>query len=152
MIQAQREEYNFCNYWWIVKEHECLTSEQVILAISLLKRGENYKLASDSDGFGKGEDDIGKKRKKSNGKQSANRNEFRTSKKEVSGWGSKPLLEFLASIGKDTARELSTQAIATIISEYSTVNKLFHPERKNKIIYGARLQALFGRKSVKKTG
>lgn len=148
----------FYEYWQIIKDKERLTSEQVISAYNRLKSGELYPCASDSFGSDEGEDNSDeseddsqiRKRKRSKGKVSVTNSKAKSSGKEFIGWGSRPLLEFLSSIGKDTTRELSDDAVTTIITEYCKVNNLFHPERKRKVICDARLKALFGRKSVNK--
>ncbi|KAH7575971.1 hypothetical protein JRO89_XS02G0265600 [Xanthoceras sorbifolium] len=67
---------------------------------------------------------------------------------EFKGWGSKPLLDFLASIGKDTNQVLSQFDLLSLIAEYCKQNMLFHQENKKKIICDSKLEALFGRKSV----
>ncbi|KAK0588797.1 hypothetical protein LWI29_005620 [Acer saccharum] len=74
--------------------------------------------------------------------------ETRSKKMEFIGWGSKPLLDFLASIGKDTNQEMSQGYITTLIIEYCRENKLFHSENEIKIICDSTLQALFRRKIV----
>ncbi|CAN1854710.1 Uncharacterized protein At5g08430 [Linum perenne] len=66
------------------------------------------------------------------------------------GWGSKELLEFLASIGKDTAMQLSQQQVLDIITTYCVNHSLFDPEKKKKILCDAKLQTLFRRKSINK--
>ncbi|XP_057971999.1 uncharacterized protein At5g08430 [Malania oleifera] len=70
------------------------------------------------------------------------------SKKIFYGWGSKPLIEFLDSIGKDTSEKLSQHDVTTIITEYVKENNLIHPEKKKRILCDDRLHYLFGRKSV----
>lgn len=134
-----------------------MTSEHVISAYNLLKSGKNYSCASDTDEYDEGEEDIDdedksrtRKRKKLKQKVHVMKKKVKSSTKVFIGWGSRRLLEFLASIGKDTTQELSQQAVTSIINEYCKENKLFHPKRKRKIICDARLQALFGRKSVDK--
>ncbi|TXG53676.1 hypothetical protein EZV62_018932 [Acer yangbiense] len=74
--------------------------------------------------------------------------ETRSKKMEFIGWGSKPLLDFLASIGKDTNQEMSQGYITTLITEYCRENKLFHSENEIKIICDSTLQTLFRRKIV----
>ncbi|KAF8405653.1 hypothetical protein HHK36_007729 [Tetracentron sinense] len=69
-------------------------------------------------------------------------------KKEFIGWGSKPLIEFLASIGKDTSKQFSQYDVTEIINEYVRENKLLHPVKKKKVLCDAKLQYVFGRKSV----
>ncbi|KAK2662047.1 hypothetical protein Ddye_000621 [Dipteronia dyeriana] len=67
---------------------------------------------------------------------------------EFKEWGSKPLLDFLASIGKDTNQELSQIDVSSLIVEYCKQNNLFHKENKKKITCDSKLEALFRRKSV----
>ncbi|KAJ0092191.1 hypothetical protein Patl1_26880 [Pistacia atlantica] len=165
-------EFYFNGYWQIVKEKEGLTSEHVISAYNLLKKGKNHR-SPDSYEYEEGEEDIENfvdesqlvvsdyddlgdtaedkkigKRNRSKRKQSATKRKASSKKREFIGWGSKTLLDFLDSIGKDTTCELSLYDITTIITEYCKENRLFHPERKKIIICDARLQPLLGRKSV----
>lgn len=73
---------------------------------------------------------------------------FKSKRKEFLGWGSKSLIEFLQSIGKDTSQKLSHVDVTTIINSYVTENSLFHPKRKKTVVCDKKLHALFGRKSV----
>ncbi|CAN0877396.1 Uncharacterized protein At5g08430 [Linum grandiflorum] len=66
------------------------------------------------------------------------------------GWGSEDLLEFLSSIGKDTAVQLSQQQVFNIIIAYCVDHSLFDPEKKKKIHCDAKLNTLFRRKSINK--
>ncbi|XP_057501498.1 uncharacterized protein At5g08430 [Actinidia eriantha] len=72
----------------------------------------------------------------------------RPKKMEFVGWGSKPLIEFLESIGKDTSKQISQYDATSIINEYVKTNNLIHPQKKKKIMCDERLHYLFGRKSV----
>lgn len=69
-------------------------------------------------------------------------------KKEFIGWCSRSLIEFLDHIGRDTSKVLSQHDVASIIIEYCKENKLFHPEKKRKVLCNAKLKCLLGRKSV----
>ncbi|KAF5207520.1 hypothetical protein FRX31_002893 [Thalictrum thalictroides] len=51
---------------------------------------------------------------------------------EFMGWGSKSLIEFLKSIGKDSITPISQNEVQGIILEYIRENKLTHPEKKKK--------------------
>ncbi|KAK0571627.1 hypothetical protein LWI29_019059 [Acer saccharum] len=84
------------------------------------------------------------RRKRMKGQLSVER-KAKSNKKKFIGWGSESLLEFLASIGKDTSIEMSQYAVMDIIIEYCKKNKLFDPEIRKKINFDARLQALLGR-------
>ncbi|KAI7985256.1 Uncharacterized protein LOK49_LG14G02247 [Camellia lanceoleosa] len=72
----------------------------------------------------------------------------RPKKMDFVGWGSKPLIEFLESIGKDTSKQISQYEVAAIINDYVNKNKLIHPQKKKRILCDERLHYLFGRKSV----
>lgn len=53
-------------------------------------------------------------------------------KPEFVGWGSKSLIEFLQSIGKDTDEQLSERDVNAIIIEYVHTLNLFHQTKKKK--------------------
>ncbi|GAV63278.1 SWIB domain-containing protein/Plus-3 domain-containing protein, partial [Cephalotus follicularis] len=169
-------EYTFKEYWEITKEKEGLTSEHVHSAYNLLKKGKNCNRISDSSENGGEEDDgnfedesqhsesdyeaealdeteefkpVGK-RKNSKGKLTVREKKVKSKQQEFVGWGSKCLKEFLASIGKETAENLSQHDVSSIITEYCLENNLFHPKKKKKVICDARLQSLFRRKSIYK--
>ncbi|KAK3183495.1 hypothetical protein Dsin_030781 [Dipteronia sinensis] len=169
-------EFLFKEYWLVTKKKEGFTSEEIISTYNVLKSGKKCSHDSDSFEYNEGEEDISEfedgkqlimsdydeyfndseerkqvgRRKRSKRKLSVVKRDLNSKKKEFIGWGSKPLMEFLTSIGKDTNRELSEYDIATIIIEYCKENKLFHPERNKKIICDSRLQPLFRRKSLNK--
>lgn len=69
-------------------------------------------------------------------------------KLEFVGWGSKPLIEFLQSIGKDTSRSYSQQEVTTIVTEYVNSNGLLNPQKKKRVMCDARLHSLFGKKAI----
>lgn len=72
----------------------------------------------------------------------------RIKKLEFVGWGSKPLIEFLQSIGKDTSRTYSQQEVTVIVTEYVNSNHLLNPQKKKRVLCDARLHSLFGKKSI----
>lgn len=69
-------------------------------------------------------------------------------KVEFVGWGSRSLIEFLNSIGKDTAKQLSQIDVSTIINEYVNTFKLSHPVKKKRVLCDERLHLLFGKNSI----
>ncbi|GMJ08242.1 hypothetical protein HRI_004493400 [Hibiscus trionum] len=159
-------EYLFKYYWEVVKEKEGLTSQQLHSTDRLLKKGKNYDIQasynckedirdfeddsiSESDDW---RDNQVQCRKKKRGKLSSTKRKGKPKKKEYLGWASKQLAEFLMFIGKDATQELSQYDVATIIIEYCNGHKLFHPEKKKKVICDEMLQSLLGRKSVNKNG
>ncbi|XP_059648286.1 uncharacterized protein At5g08430-like isoform X2 [Cornus florida] len=152
----------FMEYWDIIKEKEGLTLENLHSADAQLKKNENCKFSSDSDDSNKSEDSLlisdcddkndmdeqkpVSKRKRSKGQQ-LNRRKAKPNE-EFIGWGSKCLMQFLASIGKDTGEKLSHHEVTSIINRYINENKLYLPEKKNKIVCDARLKFVVGRKTV----
>ncbi|KAD7477902.1 hypothetical protein E3N88_01038 [Mikania micrantha] len=76
------------------------------------------------------------------------RRKIKSKKLEFVGWGSKPLIEFLQSIGKDTGKELSQHNVAAIINDYVHNFNLLHPVKKKRVVCDERLYSLFGKKSI----
>lgn len=152
-----------------------MSAEQVYSAKKLLKKGKNYTSDFDSNAISKKEENFPEsdeesdllvseydevesgeeympvaKKKRSKGKQCAVKTKGEAKKREFIGWGSKSLLEFLASMGKDTSKELSQYEVTSIVTDYCKENKLFDPEKKKKVICDATLHSLLGRKSLSK--
>ena len=69
-------------------------------------------------------------------------------KTEFIGWGSKSLIEFLQSIGKETTEKLSERDVTTIIINYEQSLNLYHPIKKKKVVCDERLKILFGKRLV----
>ncbi|XP_057996427.1 uncharacterized protein At5g08430 isoform X2 [Hevea brasiliensis] len=72
----------------------------------------------------------------------------RTRKLEFVGWGSRPLIEFLESIGKDTSKQISQYDVTAIINKYVNDHNLHHPAKKKRILCDEWLLSLFGRKTI----
>ncbi|KAJ0092251.1 hypothetical protein Patl1_26931 [Pistacia atlantica] len=142
------EEKKDVNSNGIVKEKEGLTSEHVISAYNLLKKGKNHR-SPDSYEYDEGEEDIEDfvdesqlvvsdyddlgdtaedkkigKRNRSKRKQSATKRKASSKKREFIGWGSKTLLDFLDSIGKDTTCELAPLLGRKSVNRNSIYNRL----------------------------
>lgn len=90
------------------------------------------------------------KRKRNKREPSTIKRKAKSKIKEFLGWGSKPLLEFLTSIGKDTIKELSQLDVTNIISGYCRDNNLFDSTKKKKIVCDGKLRSLLRRKFVNK--
>ncbi|OMP01125.1 hypothetical protein COLO4_12141 [Corchorus olitorius] len=67
---------------------------------------------------------------------------------EFVGWGSKPLIEFLDIIGKDTTEQISRHDVTDIIMKYVNENNLLNPAKKKQILCDERLHSIFGRKTI----
>ncbi|XP_022868002.1 uncharacterized protein At5g08430-like [Olea europaea var. sylvestris] len=147
----------FMEYYEIIKEKEGLKTENLHSSQDWMKKRKNYKSDSDSEEFAEdhGEEisdcddmDYGKKckiqyKKRKTEKSNSNRMEFL-------GWGSRSLIEFLGSIGKDTSVTPSQHDVVSIINDYVKENKLFDLENKRRITCDASLQSLFRRRSINK--
>ncbi|XP_058219263.1 uncharacterized protein At5g08430-like isoform X2 [Rhododendron vialii] len=154
----------FWEYWEIIKKQECLTLEDLRFADAQLKKGENFKSDSyvveseeDEDSQLRSdyedEDDVEepkpmKRKNKSKGQQLVIERKVVSNKREFIGWGSKSLIHFLASIGKDTSKEISQAQVSNIITVYINENRLFDSEKKRKILCDERLKSVLGRKTV----
>lgn len=76
------------------------------------------------------------------------RRKVKPKKVEFVGWGSKLLIEFLQSIGKDTGKQLSQYDVTAIINDYVNTFKLLNPIKKKRVDCDERLRSLFGKKSI----
>lgn len=74
----------------------------------------------------------------------------KTKRMEFIGWGSKPLIDFLTSIGEDTKEALSQDFVESVIRKYIRQKNLFDQEQKKKVNCDELLYAIFRKKSVSK--
>lgn len=164
-----RETYEclFMEYWEIIKEKEGLTFENLRSEVDRLMKGKTYKSISDSDGKDEDEfqpilsecsdtdddtDEYKPKRgnKKSKWQKSVVKRKEKSNEKGFTGWGTKSLMTFLKSIGKDTSNKLSQDDVLSIINDYINENKLLDPEKKKQVVCDSRLRSLLRRKKVNK--
>ncbi|RVW44298.1 Uncharacterized protein CK203_070953 [Vitis vinifera] len=120
-------EFLFMEYYEIIKDKEGITAENVHSADALLKKGKNYGSSSDSDELYKGHEedqlelsdcddmDDSEGHKRVVRRKSSVKGKATPLKREFIGWGSKVLIEFLASIGQDTTQKLSQYDVTSII-------------------------------------
>ncbi|OVA11614.1 SWIB/MDM2 domain [Macleaya cordata] len=167
-----RETYEFLfkEYWELIKDKEPVTLQDLRFANTLLKKGERYKSESDSDKLFEAEqedeqlisdfednmddrmeDQASSLMEPPKGLLHAAMKTMKRKlkkKKEFIGWGSRSLIEFLTSIGKDPSKPLSQFDVHGIINVYIHENKLTHPDKKKKVVCDAWLHSIFGKKSV----
>jgi len=74
----------------------------------------------------------------------------RSNAEEFVGWGSKPLISFLESIGKHGTEPLTKWNVNSLIHEYIKVKSLDHPRYKEKFLPDERLFPIFKKKVVSK--
>ncbi|XP_052118674.1 uncharacterized protein At5g08430 [Arachis duranensis] len=143
----------FKEYWEIIKLNEGLTSDDISAAetnynkvvknspdqskvIDVDKESQNDSMSSD------GNEAFVYKHNSTKRKQSRSL--------EFMGWGSKPLLSFLASIGKFSTEPLSQWGIRTLVCEYIEKNNLYLSQDKKKFLLDEKLFPIFGKKVMSK--
>ncbi|KAK9929598.1 hypothetical protein M0R45_026692 [Rubus argutus] len=142
----------FKECWEIIKEKEGFTLDNVYTANAKLKKGENHNCrfdsvnSSDSDGS----KDLTTSYSDTSviGFQKTMRKRKRFQPLEFKGWGSKPLIEFLKSIGKDAAEKLSQFDVESVIFDYIKDRDLYHPKQKKMVQCDERLYSIFKKKSI----
>ncbi|KAH9603880.1 hypothetical protein KSS87_013568 [Heliosperma pusillum] len=175
-LEKETCEFLFMDYWEIIKKNEGLKLEHLQKASVSLKSGNNLKIADNLDEVAKSDTDLlnltnyedweweaiedyvpsrkGTKRK-SNASKKQRQSEMQSKKQkprgqEFLGWGSKPLIEFLTSLGIDTSLELSSYDVLGTVTKYIGEEKLVHPTRKKMILCDEKLSLLLGKKLVNK--
>ncbi|KAL4184108.1 hypothetical protein AMTRI_Chr11g101710 [Amborella trichopoda] len=159
-------EYLFKDYWVGLKQKENIILENLQAAYDRLKkskfimdgkyskdmllknRGEEdkeYKLDLESDGLSM-EEKTKRKKMAPNSKKYGKK--CKSGKMVFIGWGSKELISFLKSIGKDTEKPLDHVKVYEIVREYIHENKLVKPNKKSRILCDTRLRSLLGKKSL----
>ncbi|XP_022136877.1 uncharacterized protein At5g08430-like isoform X2 [Momordica charantia] len=163
---SETYEFLFKEYWELMKVKEGLTAKDVRTASNLLMTGsrsdfnsneieeseedtDEYEISSDYEEQVDTEEGHKLVRKGKRSKEKlGTMKKMKSSNKEFIGWGSKPIIDFLSKIGKDTSQKLSQDDVTSIIIAYCKENKLFHPQKKKKIVCDAKLRAVFGRKAI----
>lgn len=130
----------FKEYWEIIKGKEGLSLDDVYSAdVDSIKIDESEE---DIDLTTPNSDADSTELQRSMGKRKAPKEQ------EYLGWGSKPLIDFLRSIGKDTTKQLSQYDLDSIIFAYIRDRNLFHPEKKRKVLCDDKLYSIFRKKSL----
>ncbi|CAA3008095.1 zinc finger CCCH domain-containing 44 isoform X1 [Olea europaea subsp. europaea] len=112
-----------------------------------MEKRENYKSEWVSKEFAKDHEEENRKAGRS---KSATQKNNKSKRMEFIGWGSRSLIEFLASMVKDTSVTLSQHDVASIVDNYIKEKKLFDPKNKKRLTCDASLQSLFGKKIINK--
>lgn len=117
----------FKEYWEIVKEQEGLTIADLVAAEAFSNAKRQMKGSTPTR------------------VQKKNAQEFSSSKAQKF---SKPLNDFLTSIGVDTTKQLSQQDVSSIILNYIQEKDLIHPMKKKKVICDKNLHLIFKKNTV----
>ncbi|XP_059458788.1 uncharacterized protein At5g08430-like isoform X2 [Corylus avellana] len=142
----------FKEYWEIIKEKEGLTLDDVYTAKAKMKKGENSWSCSGSMVLGGDEKDdeliISDCDLDDMEEYKPLRKQRWSKAQNFIGWGSKPLIAFLKSLGKDITKRLSQYEVDCMIAEYIRENNLGDPENKKRVVCDEKLHSLFRKKSV----
>uniref|UniRef100_M4F9I8 Uncharacterized protein n=1 Tax=Brassica campestris TaxID=3711 RepID=M4F9I8_BRACM len=141
----------FLEYWEIIKNQEGVTFDDVIASKSRKKAAKAKSRYKDDPKFELHHVNSSKSPKKGikikddddDGPEFSLTNygvdvveDYKTTLKpkrmEFIGWGSKPLIEFLTSIGEDTREEMSQHTVDSVIRRYIRQKNLLDDEKKNK--------------------
>ncbi|KAL0357230.1 UNVERIFIED_CONTAM: hypothetical protein Scaly_1408700 [Sesamum calycinum] len=129
----------FLEYYMNIKREGGFESGDIYAAQDLVKMKKNHQSGSGSEEFdGKEEeeqvsdsDDLDYKkrcRRKCKGKRyqrkkSVMQTPAKSTRNYFIGWASRPLIEFLASIGKSTSEEMSQRDVTSIVNEEKIISK-----------------------------
>ncbi|KAK7397347.1 hypothetical protein VNO78_18516 [Psophocarpus tetragonolobus] len=139
-----REAYE-CRFkdWEITKVKEGLTSDDIFASQHNCKTGKKIckseEKQNDSMSWSWASDEDNKPAQQK-----------RNNSEEFVGWGSKPLISFLASIGKYETEPLAQWDVNSIIHEYIKEKNLDHPRDKGKFFPDERLFPIFRKKVISK--
>ncbi|KFK28072.1 hypothetical protein AALP_AA8G468200 [Arabis alpina] len=153
----------FLEYWEIVKEQEGITFDDVRASKSR-KKGVKSK-PKDDPKFSVDDVHSSKSRKKGvklkckddpkfslTDHAVEDAEDYKTLGKskgmEFIGWGSKPLIDFLTSIGEDTKDAMSQHSLESVIRRYIRQKNLLDPAKKKKVCCDEKLYSIFRKKSV----
>lgn len=117
----------FKEYWEIVKEEEGLSRGDLVAAAQAFSNVKRQMKGSTPTRVAKTLQDRDTK---------------------FTSWGSKPLIDFLTSIGVDTTKQLSQYEVSNIIFQYVQEKDLFHPIKKKKVICDRNLHLIFKKNTV----
>lgn len=138
-----------------------MTSDDVHALKSRLRKSHKHYCSSVSAKFGKGEkedllilsdsDEEDSDEEEDAVEYTPSSKKKQSKKKEFIGWGSKPLINFLSFLGKDTTIKISHYEVECIINEYIQEKKLLDLEKKRKVLCDEKLYSIFRKKSVMKS-
>ncbi|KAK4788015.1 hypothetical protein SAY86_019334 [Trapa natans] len=117
------------------RSHESVAESGEVDQLKRLRGKQIHESASESD-------ECEAKKQRSRGRLSSKKFQ------EFEGWGSKPLICFLNSIGEDTAKELSRFDVDSIISRYIEEKGLRDQRKRRMVCCDDKLYAIFRKKRI----
>ncbi|XP_037416949.1 zinc finger CCCH domain-containing protein 44-like isoform X1 [Triticum dicoccoides] len=157
-------EFLFKEYWEIIIKKEGLTLDILQEAYASLNDGpdqmsdsENFPKvqdSSDDDFLGNSDGGDAEPICPSNLNGTSNKvkpflKHAKSKKNVYVGWGSKELIGFLESIGKDTSKSLDQFGAAEVVKEYIRQKDLSQKDKKKHVICDEKLKKLFRKSKIK---
>ncbi|CAN8264503.1 unnamed protein product [Cochlearia groenlandica] len=154
----------FLEYWDIIKKKEDITFDDVRRTSKSRKKGAKLRYKDDPKFSLHGARSSKPRKKESKRKDKVDPNfsiddnvfedaeDYRTTGKakrmEFIRWGSKPLIDFLTSIGEDTKEAMTQYSVESVIRRYIRERNLLDHEKKKKVRCDEKLYSIFRKKSV----
>ncbi|KAF3517906.1 hypothetical protein DY000_02063617 [Brassica cretica] len=156
----------FLECWEIAKKQEDITFEDVLRAkssqrkVTKLKHKDDRRSSLNDAYTSKSHNQLAKLKQKvdrSKHSLSDHKDDDAEDSKKVgktkntvfTRWGSKPLIDFLTSIGEDTRRAISQRSVESVIHKYIRQENLLDPKKKKKVRCDEKLYSIFRKRSVK---
>ncbi|KAI5424002.1 hypothetical protein KIW84_030282 [Lathyrus oleraceus] len=135
----------FKEYWKNVKVRERLSDEDISAALSNNRKGKDFELhASRGECEERKQNDI-------DSDEDYRAKRKRHGSMEFVGWASRPLANFLASIGRyDTEVPMLQWGVKSLICEYIKEKNLYHPKDNGKFLPDEKLFPIFNKEVTSK--
>ncbi|XP_045795017.1 zinc finger CCCH domain-containing protein 19-like [Trifolium pratense] len=145
-----RETYEclFKEYWEIVKRKEGLTEEDISAALRKNRKRSNDFVPHTSCSEGEEEKQNDSNTNEDYTSMHKPNKQKRFSSMEFVGWASRPLTNFLASIGRYETEPMMQWGVKSLINEYIKEKNLYHPKDKRKFLPDDKLFPIFKKKVV----
>uniref|UniRef100_A0A1J3IZA2 Uncharacterized protein n=1 Tax=Noccaea caerulescens TaxID=107243 RepID=A0A1J3IZA2_NOCCA len=150
----------FLECWEITKKQEEITFDHVLDAKKSQKKGAKLRHKDDprsslhdaytqKKGVVKLKHKVDPKYSLSDNAVEDDAEDCKKKKMEFIRWGSKPLIDFLISMGEDTRAKMSQHRVESVIHKYIRQKSLIDPKKKKKVRCDEKLYSIFRKKSVK---
>ncbi|CAD6235477.1 unnamed protein product [Miscanthus lutarioriparius] len=163
--EAKTDNYEilFKDYWEGIKDAEHLTLVDLEEASDILNRKLNCKEGANLERFPAVDHKSDENTSPDNGANDqtipfdskgkqikANTSQKnKSNKRTYVGWGSRELIGFLSSFGKDTSKPLEELEIIGVVKGYIKEKKLYQDDKKLRFLCDDKLQPLFTRRKVR---
>ncbi|XP_058740607.1 uncharacterized protein LOC131612876 [Vicia villosa] len=135
----------FKEYWEIVKVREGLTDEDVSATLANNRKQKDF-VPDKSRNEGEEEKQNETKCNEDCTSMHKLKKRKRCSPLEFTGWASRPLTNFLESIGRYETEPMTQSGVKSLICEYIKEKNLYHPKNKRKFRTDDKLSPIFTKK------